>query len=838
MANWAIVIGINEYWTPSARLTGAINDAINMVEWLTDAKGGNVPLRNLFFMSRPTPQAVLSADIEQYDATWENLVRVINRLVTKSGRKGERLFFYFSGHGLTNHENFSDEQAIIMADFEDMFPNKAALLRSIYEFFQATQFKEQFFIIDACRNMLNWKNEFHTGPLPKVAQADAQQQPPVQYRLFATSPKLRAVDLGEKGAFTEVLLKGLRGSGKAKIYLKDSDEYAISVDRLFNYVESEVLKKALNVSEDPNQPIFQKPDIEIKGNIVGEICRLSPQQVDLVKLSISVAPAAAWPIAEIVIIDETSDEIKKVSALTKSPIEIDNLLPKGYFLKVTAPKFIPKRKRWFVELYENSAEPLALVLDPDVSRTNNPLLMVQTLTFDAGASLTDLIDIEKAVLKVKVHDPLAIVEIADSNNKIIKGEKHIPDQSDKEIDVLIFDNLEPGIYRVRMITPGGNNVETVVDLLPGEFEEITMMAPPLVNTNLVKQVIEKAKFVINEEANTLEVSNKAKSIATPHLSTILTLAGAAINTTDQDWGDRLRSLGLKSFKEMTHNSGNTGVQIIAATESITADKVDNYFANVKLRLWKFDEAVSMEQRFSPWTEIPRLAEFSTIGASGPQWLSIELPDQPPVLFNLTILKDRITMLIIHQQLNRQIRVFKYTPALENPQTMDPTQVRRLELLQRFYMYDRIKNACSLAEDLLMAKWVEPIAGCIGGYMMLKLGKTDLLDIAINNMTNFFGEMSDSHILAAEYHLNQGREDQACMAYLEALNKGLPIFAQGVELLYQAVKKYALEHPRKKLLEQVYDNRINGLLWSAWRPPLKDNAKSLQTGINLDEQLMP
>src|SRR3954447_6831325 len=46
MSNWAIVIGIDKYWTDSANLRGAVRDALAMREWLVDPAGGGVPPGN------------------------------------------------------------------------------------------------------------------------------------------------------------------------------------------------------------------------------------------------------------------------------------------------------------------------------------------------------------------------------------------------------------------------------------------------------------------------------------------------------------------------------------------------------------------------------------------------------------------------------------------------------------------------------------------------------------------------------------------------------------------------------------------------------------------------
>ena len=61
--------------------------------------------------------------------------------IRRSGGKGERLFFHFSGHGITSRVGFSDENALVPADFSDLFTTRSLSLRSILEFFQSTQFR-------------------------------------------------------------------------------------------------------------------------------------------------------------------------------------------------------------------------------------------------------------------------------------------------------------------------------------------------------------------------------------------------------------------------------------------------------------------------------------------------------------------------------------------------------------------------------------------------------------------------------------------------------------------------------------------------------------------------
>lgn len=151
-------------------------------------------------------------------------------------------------------------------------------------------------------------------------------------------------------------------------------------------------------------------------------------------------------------------------------------------------------------------------------------------------------------------------------------------------------------------------------------------------------------------------------------------------------------------------------------------------------------------------------------------------------------------------------------------------------MQRFYLSGRLDYAYQSGvdllqelsgvdslQDLLWAKWEEPIAGCLGGYLMLRFGKANELETAVRNMSDFFGGLSDSHVLKAEYEASQGRNDAADAAFRTALDCGLPIFADGLTRLFDGVQRYCIDHPGTALLSKVFHNRVRGLLWSAWTP---------------------
>src|SRR5215216_3585503 len=371
MANWAIVVGINDYWDSGASLKGAVGDALRMVEWLRAPGGGNVPPQNLFLLTRPFPPPTpspLHPLVNKRDATYDNLTDAITDLVNKSGGTGERLFFYFSGHGLINNQNLTDEQGLVMADFSDRRPDKAMTLSSITKFLGNANFAEQFFFIDACRNMLDWKRSFVIGSYPFPGSPNPTLLQNVsQHLLYATTPRLRAVELNEKGAFTGDLLVGLAGAGTAKFYDQDSDEYLVRADFLFTYVEEAIDRKKISVTEPPDKPLYQKVYKEIRGTGRPPVlARIKREQVGEEKLELYVEPVGVWTQARVMVRvtseDATYDET--VEQVVGVPLELPPILmPMSYSVRVAAQGYRPERRYWPVDLYMPQTRILRLLPD-------------------------------------------------------------------------------------------------------------------------------------------------------------------------------------------------------------------------------------------------------------------------------------------------------------------------------------------------------------------------------------------------------------------------------------------------------------------------------------------
>src|SRR4051794_3727848 len=300
MASWAVVIGINRYWLPQACLDGAVKDALDMRKWLLDPDGGNVPKENLTLLLAPR-KGEEPRNVQSTDATKDNIVQGIAELVQRSGGQGERLFFFYAGHGITARVSNSDETTIVGTDFTDVLTDNSCTLSSLLEFFETTQFQNQFFFVDACRN-IPWKGEIVPGRWTRPQLRDPGLPPVQQFTFYATSPGSEAREADERGAFTKLLVKGLRGDGAAKAWSPDGDGYVVRWDRLVRYVGTEFENLSLPVTGG-----YQRPQEAVTRGATQQdplLARFPPDAFKDIRLTVRLEPGAVGKTAEVSVIDE------------------------------------------------------------------------------------------------------------------------------------------------------------------------------------------------------------------------------------------------------------------------------------------------------------------------------------------------------------------------------------------------------------------------------------------------------------------------------------------------------------------------------------------------------
>lgn len=111
MSKKALLIGINYYDTPSARLNGCINDAVNMRNMLIDAYG--YESANI---------TVLRDDIAANKPTAANIIKQLTSIIAQSASLSQ-IWIHYSGHGSqvndTNGDEISDgkDEVIVPSDY-------------------------------------------------------------------------------------------------------------------------------------------------------------------------------------------------------------------------------------------------------------------------------------------------------------------------------------------------------------------------------------------------------------------------------------------------------------------------------------------------------------------------------------------------------------------------------------------------------------------------------------------------------------------------------------------------------------------------------------------------
>ena len=228
METAAIIIGIDEY--AHQPLTSAVNDAKAFRQALIDLN--LVGERNITMLTAPIGDS-------QGLAERDNIVDTLYDFYD-NGENCERLFFFYSGHGLLA---FSDaargraHTALMPSDVRELERHGSKLidLDEILERFRLNGPVEQLFFIDACRNLdydsypdvgsLGW-----SGKTPGAARRQAT--------LYAVSELGKAVGVKDGlGRMTSHLLEGLRSNVAAVDYEEFKSEWVITMQSLTDYVK-------------------------------------------------------------------------------------------------------------------------------------------------------------------------------------------------------------------------------------------------------------------------------------------------------------------------------------------------------------------------------------------------------------------------------------------------------------------------------------------------------------------------------------------------------------------------------------------------------------------------
>jgi hypothetical protein len=235
-----LIIGVDDYdFKP---LSSAVNDALAMQKKLIST--GLFAPDEIDLLASPNRGASVVLPANAKSATADNIRDYVFDLYA-ARRPLDRFMLYFSGHGLSawsdkTHSKLST--AIIPADVRtiEQDGNKIIDFHDLRARFRMRGPLEQFYILDACRN-LGFENNPDVSSLGFVAMKD--DAPRRQGTLFAVSPRGEARSVaGGLGVMTRHVLDALDGKGSAldSIVVGTRMRYAVTIRSVFDYVHRRI----------------------------------------------------------------------------------------------------------------------------------------------------------------------------------------------------------------------------------------------------------------------------------------------------------------------------------------------------------------------------------------------------------------------------------------------------------------------------------------------------------------------------------------------------------------------------------------------------------------------
>ena len=868
MANYAVVIGINSYQASRFPTLGRpVGDAIRMAEWLLDPANTEYGVEegNLVLLLGPRDDAALEPILGAMNRPPEGLKKVrdllkglggdlraagsdeikkaLRDIHGRMGGQGGRLYFYYSGHGLSTviKEAVGSVvvDAVVPADYDLSSEKWPISIPSIVTALLATGCREQFFFFDCCRNQLPDEEVASVGRL----RPDRWRVPTDQYVYNATALGLKA-EAGE-GLFSDLLFEGLGGGGAAKAYRPESGRYEVSASRLFRYVQKRLEDEARSL-----------PRLRRLGGDHGDALLKTLDAVPDVTFRVGVeAPATVatgTKVAEARLLgDGLPAELSR--EMTAGAAVDFKLSPRLYFARVVPEPGLSGPSPRALEVYDDPFEhgvKLESVAAGSVAAASGGATEATTVVEPSREVLASLAAPTRgmaapAAVAISADDPMVPIELLDSAGSPARDSSGVPLVGVGRLDC---QGLPPGVYRARTRAPEGDGVETVFALGSGRNEPIRLQPPRVAASGLARrltQAIEPGSPL----DRLVQAAGRVESAVAPAASTLIALAGRAKGR-GAHWKSVAKRLGDSHLGRLLHRDEDApeGIRLFVGGEVVvpgpgrlvdpalaarlsTLEGVAAYLEELEARVWPLDGEPGEALRLRRVEGVAAMASIAWVLKPGPYRLSIGGPMHGTTVFELVVLEDRATDLIAYQGEDGRVDVSLFMPAGWSDVPPEPDEVRLIDMLQRFLRGDDVRIAAAVAERLLrlplaaaalepIAGALDPIAGALAGLALLRGGRLDALTELAERMTVHHPGAPDGHALLGLARMQRGDADAARAAFRDCLARGLPMLAMPLRATREAVETLAItpaEAPRAPLLAPAADALLPGALWSARRP---------------------
>jgi len=577
-------------------------------------------------------------------------------------------------------------------------------------------------------------------------------------------------------AFTEVLMRGLEGEGHAKGWSWARNCYEVRWDRLASFVH-EVMEGRTETDEfgEPRYPFQIPQDVGVRG-VAGrdrDALLARPRggaRVERYELTLELETDSEQDV-KIVVTDAIGTEVATALNVTGGSHSF-RLQPKTYSARAFAAKGRVGHLRAPVDLYGPRTRRIDWLEDGEAQAEES---------------------FEDGTIGLRARDPLAVADIRDETGWVVGVAT-----SKRGCEA------PPGFYQVRLVGPERDKTGkgTVVELAGGTP---TPVEPPELTVDERAAELAKALGGSSKGGYVIPVDG-AEPAAWAQPSTVVAAAvGAALH----DDGRALEGLGLRWPPEVAEGGSRIAFLAVAGDDatSLTA---------LNVRVWR--AGLPVPDQATPLS--PSAAGVAAVveidDEPKPYWLSIEAPGEKPTVMALPLLKDRFA-LVVAQAESGQLRVYQFHPLARAGEWSTADWIRRVEHLQRRLLGGRLEGADQLAEEIAMQAKNDPFAGCLAGYVLIRLGLYERLGKLASDIIEVAPTLSDAYIVRGEYEAYKQNQDASNQAYAEAVSAGVPAFGEGLTRLVEGLRVSGFSHPRGALVRYIFQRHARGNMWAAFTP---------------------
>jgi len=787
----AIVIGIDEYGSEKLRLGAAVSDALRFRDWVVADDGGGVPASNLRLLLAPSADhpAVKGAG----PATKDDIVTAINDIILGAPEGAERLYFYFAGHGITARVANRDESALATPGFDALHTDHSLAIRSLTEHFETTPFEDQFFFIDACRNVPWADREFEIGRWPVPRRRDPGARPVQQFILYATSPGSTAHEDGwpgeANGAFTGVLMEALAGTDDAKAWSWDRSCYEVRWERLARFINAGMKDRAPAPPGVPSEewPVQIPQDTGSRGVVDRDrdalVASFPSGRFSSLDLTVELVADSRLEAADVSVLDAIGSPVASALKVTGGSYTFE-LQPKTYAVRATttAPEELVGSLKAPIDLYRECTA--TIPLHPSSGDGTEQL----------GADEIAAAGQEEPAGKITIEstDPLAVAEIRDEAGQVVRVARAGEDVVAK-----------PGFFRISQVGPEESHEEPFVVLSAGEHEPVPLKPP----------------------APAEAVARLAEALAVEPMSWAQpsTLVAAAI--AEELQGRKLPTLGDVDLAA-TIGTGGSGVALFAVAGDANAEALQR----LRVRVWPAGDPVPTDSAALEPMSAGVAAVVRPVAEAQPHWASIEPDGSDATVVSLPVLTGRLATLVAQVDSDR-VRIYQFHPVVGPHGSSTAERLRRIEHLERMLLAGRLDGADALASDLAASAPEDPFAGLVAGYVLLRLGRHQDLEPLVSAIVAVAPTLSDAYILRGEAEAASKGLDSASQAFVDAVSSGVPAFGEGLTRLVEGLRASTFVHPRGALVRHIFQRHARGSMWAAFTPrrPLEPGSLVISGG---------